>query len=166
VFVKAAKVIVATAGPFQKYSDLVVSQCVKFGTHYVDICGEVPWVRSLIDRFHDDARASGNHWRLAEGRSRRFVKALLGAAGAVICNMCGFDSIPFDLGALFAVNRLRARQNDSTLPIRSVAAHITTTGGTLPPLATGPRPLSARSSPAQVSRAGRWRRACCKRPTR
>jgi short subunit dehydrogenase-like uncharacterized protein len=70
VFVKAAKVIVATAGPFQKYSDLVVEQCVKFGTHYVDICGEVPWVRSLIDRFHDDARASGNHvalrrWQVA-----------------------------------------------------------------------------------------------------
>jgi hypothetical protein len=55
----------------------------------------------------------------------------------VICNMCGFDSIPFDLGALFAVNRLRARQNDSTLPIRSVAAYISTTGG-----APAPGPLA------------------------
>ena len=33
------KVVIATAGPFVKYTDYVVEACAKFGTHYVDICG-------------------------------------------------------------------------------------------------------------------------------
>uniref|UniRef100_A0A7S1S878 Saccharopine dehydrogenase NADP binding domain-containing protein n=1 Tax=Alexandrium catenella TaxID=2925 RepID=A0A7S1S878_ALECA len=104
-FVSRTRVVVAMAGPFKLYSDVVVAQCAKLGTHYVDITGEVPWVRSVIDRYDDVARSSG----------------------AIICNMCGFDSIPFDLGALFAINRLRAAKGCSS--IRRIAAYTPALGG-------------------------------------
>jgi len=103
-FVGRARVVVATAGPFKQYSDVVVGQCARLGTHYVDVTGEVAWVRSVVDRYDDLARSSG----------------------AVICNMCGFDSVPFDLGSLFAVNRLRAARGCGS--IRRVAAYVTMVG--------------------------------------
>ena len=90
--VRRTRVIIATAGPFKSYSDVIVGLCAKHGTHYVDITGEVAWVRSVIDRYDDVAKSTG----------------------AVICSMCGFDSIPFDLGTLFAVNRLRERTRSSS----------------------------------------------------
>lgn len=86
-FVSRTKVVVSCGGPFQKYSDVLVGVCAETGTHYVDITGELAWVRSVSDRFDDLAKSSG----------------------AVICNMCGFDSIPFDLLALYGVNRLREK---------------------------------------------------------
>ena len=86
-FVERTKVVVSCGGPFQKYSDVLVGVCAETGTHYVDITGELAWVRSVSDRFDDLAKSSGS----------------------VICNMCGFDSIPFDLLTLYGVNRLRER---------------------------------------------------------
>ena len=56
-FVRQTRVVCSTAGPFVKYSDNVVKACAKLGTDYVDITGEVPWVRSIMDRFHDRAVA-------------------------------------------------------------------------------------------------------------
>eukprot|EP00933_Yihiella_yeosuensis_P061992 TRINITY_DN64895_c0_g1_i1.p1 TRINITY_DN64895_c0_g1~~TRINITY_DN64895_c0_g1_i1.p1 ORF type:complete len:437 (+),score=72.29 TRINITY_DN64895_c0_g1_i1:32-1342(+) len=92
-FVSKAKVVIAVAGPFKLHSDVVVGQCAALGTHYVDITGEVAWVRSVIDRYDGLARANG----------------------ALLCSMCGFDSVPFDLGALFAINRLRKRSSGSSI---------------------------------------------------
>jgi short subunit dehydrogenase-like uncharacterized protein len=86
-FVRRTKVIVALAGPFVRYSDLVIGACAAFGTHYVDITGEVGWVRAAMDRFGDRARASGS----------------------CIVNFCGYDSIPSDLGTFVAVNALRRK---------------------------------------------------------
>ena len=102
-FVSRCRAVVATAGPFQLYSDRVVSSCVRNGTHFADCCGETEWVRSLIDRHHDKCRATG----------------------AVIVSMCGFDSLPFDLGALYAVNALRKSSN---APCRRVTARVTSLG--------------------------------------
>eukprot|EP00440_Ansanella_granifera_P055020 gb/GFBE01059643.1/.p1 GENE.gb/GFBE01059643.1/~~gb/GFBE01059643.1/.p1 ORF type:complete len:443 (+),score=71.55 gb/GFBE01059643.1/:1-1329(+) len=99
-FVAQTKVVVATAGPFKLYSDVLVGQCAALGTHYVDITGEVAWVRSLIDRYDGLARATG----------------------AVLCSMCGFDSIPFDLGALFAIDHLR--RMSSAGGIRRIDAYV------------------------------------------
>ena len=105
--VRRTRVVVGFAGPFQKYSDRVVAACTRLGTHWVDICGEVAWHRSLADRFGDRARASG----------------------ALVVNHCGFDSIPSDLGALFAVNALRSRAGDARLHVRRVVAYQQGLGG-------------------------------------
>lgn len=75
--VRQGRVVVSTAGPFALYGSPVVEACVQHGVDYVDITGETPWVRDLIDRYHDEASARGVR----------------------IIPMCGFDSVPSDLGA-------------------------------------------------------------------
>lgn len=96
--------VVSTAGPFARYSEPVVAACVDLGSHYVDITGETPWVRSLIDRFHEDAQAKGLR----------------------IIPLCGFDSVPSDLGTWFCVQEIRRRHGCGTA---TVTASFTAKGG-------------------------------------
>lgn len=70
------RVILSTAGPFALYSEPVVTACMEHQTHYVDITGETPWIKSLIDRYHERAQHSS----------------------VIILPACGFDSVPSDLG--------------------------------------------------------------------
>lgn len=81
------RVVLSTAGPFSRYGDHVVAACVAHGTGYVDITGETPWVRRLIDRHHAQAAQDGTR----------------------IVPFCGFDSVPSDIGALALVEHLRRR---------------------------------------------------------
>jgi short subunit dehydrogenase-like uncharacterized protein len=81
------RVILAMAGPFALYADKLVYACVAANTHYADITGETPWVKSLIDRHHDTAAAGGTR----------------------IVPCCGFDSAPSDLGAYLCAQAARAR---------------------------------------------------------
>jgi short subunit dehydrogenase-like uncharacterized protein len=83
--VPRAKVILAMAGPFAKYSDKIVDACVRFGTHYADITGETPWIKTLVDRYHERAQSDGT--RIVPG--------------------CGFDSVPSDLGAFFLTRAMQ-----------------------------------------------------------
>ena len=73
----SATVVLSTAGPFALYGSALVAACVAHRTHYVDITGETPWVRELIDRHHTQATRDGTR----------------------IIPCCGFDSVPSDLGA-------------------------------------------------------------------
>jgi len=77
------KVVLSTAGPFARYSDLLVQACVEQGTHYTDITGENHWVRTLIDKHHDNASLKGVR----------------------IVPSCGYDSIPSDIGALYTISQ-------------------------------------------------------------
>jgi short subunit dehydrogenase-like uncharacterized protein len=72
------KVVLTTVGPYQLYGEPLVKACVANGTDYTDLCGEPVWMRQMIDKYHDSAKASG----------------------ARITFSSGFDSIPFDLGVL------------------------------------------------------------------
>jgi short subunit dehydrogenase-like uncharacterized protein len=73
----AARVVVSTVGPYRRHGVNVVDACIKAGTHYADLSGEVLFIRDSIDRFHEQAAR----------------------AGIRIVHSCGFDSIPSDLGA-------------------------------------------------------------------
>ncbi len=73
------RVIASLAGPFNKYSDNLVTQCVEAGTHYLDITGENIWVRDLIDKHHEAAE-------------KKQIK---------IIPSCGYDSIPSDMGCFY-----------------------------------------------------------------
>ncbi|MCU0805506.1 MAG: saccharopine dehydrogenase NADP-binding domain-containing protein [Burkholderiales bacterium] len=99
-----ARVVLNAAGPFALYGDAVVDACVRAKTHYTDITGETPWVRSLIDRHH--ARAAKD--------------------GTRIVPFCGFDSVPSDLGTFLVVRRL---QEKFRLPCRQVKAYFRMFGG-------------------------------------
>lgn len=83
--VSQTRVLLNTAGPFAVYGDAIVDACVRYRTHYVDITGETPWVKGLIDRYHLQAATDGTR----------------------IIPCCGFDSVPSDLGAYLLVRYLQ-----------------------------------------------------------
>jgi len=74
-----ARVVVSTVGPYALYGEPLVRVCAKSGTDYLDLTGEVHWIRRMIERYEDAAIKSG----------------------ARIVHCCGFDSIPSDLGVFF-----------------------------------------------------------------
>jgi short subunit dehydrogenase-like uncharacterized protein len=73
------KSVVSTVGPYQLYGSELVAGCAATGTDYLDLCGEPVWMRQMIDAHEAAAKASG----------------------ARIVFSCGFDSVPFELGAFF-----------------------------------------------------------------
>jgi short subunit dehydrogenase-like uncharacterized protein len=79
-----SRVVLSTAGPFALYGSALVAACVEQHCHYVDITGETPWVKGLIDRHHVQARRDGTR----------------------IIPCCGFDSVPSDLGAWLLAHAL------------------------------------------------------------
>jgi short subunit dehydrogenase-like uncharacterized protein len=83
--VSQTRVLLSTAGPFALYGEEIVAACVRYGTHYVDITGETPWVKGLIDRYHLQAATDGTR----------------------IIPCCGFDSVPGDLGTYLVVRYLQ-----------------------------------------------------------
>lgn len=83
--VSQTRVILNTAGPFALYANALVDACVRYKTHYVDITGETPWVKTLIDRYHAQAATDGTR----------------------IIPCCGFDSVPSDLGTYLVVRHLQ-----------------------------------------------------------
>jgi short subunit dehydrogenase-like uncharacterized protein len=102
--VRRARVVATTAGPYLRHGTPLVDACVEHGVHYVDITGETPWVKRLVDRHHATAAARGTR----------------------IIPFCGFDSVPSDLGTLAVVDYLRTHQGAPTL---SVSASFTMGGG-------------------------------------
>lgn len=95
---RKARVVLSTAGPFALYGSALVAACVEQGTHYVDITGETPWVRGLIERHHADAAAAG-------------VRIIPG---------CGFDSVPSDLGAWRVADALWRQHREPCVSVKAV----------------------------------------------
>ena len=52
-------VLITTIGPYVKYGEVVVKACAEAGTGYIDCTGEVPWVKSMIDKYDKIARETG-----------------------------------------------------------------------------------------------------------
>ncbi|MBU6436061.1 MAG: saccharopine dehydrogenase NADP-binding domain-containing protein [Betaproteobacteria bacterium] len=100
----SGRVVLSTAGPFALYGTALVDACVAAGTHYVDITGETPWVRGLIERHHASAAHSGTR----------------------IVPCCGFDSVPSDIGAWLVAHALWQQHGE---PCASVRASFTLRGG-------------------------------------
>lgn len=82
-----ARTVISTVGPYALYGEPLVRVCADTGTDYCDLTGEVQWIRRMLQRYEDRARASG----------------------ARIVHCCGFDSIPSDLGVHFLQQRARER---------------------------------------------------------
>ncbi|MGA2055799.1 MAG: saccharopine dehydrogenase NADP-binding domain-containing protein [Bradyrhizobium sp.] len=71
--------VISTVGPYQLYGSDLMAACAASGTDYLDLCGEPIWMRQMIEAHEASAKASG----------------------ARIVFSCGFDSVPFELGAFF-----------------------------------------------------------------
>lgn len=85
--VASTRVVLNMAGPYARCAEPLVRACARLGVDYVDVTGETPHVRRLIDRYHHTAASTG----------------------ARIVPFCGFDSVPSDLGTLLLVEHFRAR---------------------------------------------------------
>lgn len=77
--VARTRVMCTTVGPYARYGTPLVAACVDAGTHYCDLTGEVQWMARVIPTYQKAAEASG----------------------ARIVHTCGFDSVPFDMGAWY-----------------------------------------------------------------
>jgi len=70
------RVVLSCAGPFSRYGHPLVAACVREGTHYADLTGELPWIHEITARHHAEASAKG----------------------VTLIPSSGFDSVPTDLG--------------------------------------------------------------------
>lgn len=104
-------VVLTTVGPYQLYGNELVAACAAAGTDYVDLCGEPAWMKEVIEKHGDAAKASG----------------------ARIVFSCGFDSIPFDLGVHFLQTQLQQTQGKVANRVRGRVRAMkgTWSGGTL-----------------------------------
>jgi len=81
-----ARVVLDLVGPYTRYGRPVIEACVAGGAHYVDLSGEIPFVRGIIEDFHSAAQS----------------------AGVKVVQVCGFEALPPDL--LIALASARARE--------------------------------------------------------
>jgi short subunit dehydrogenase-like uncharacterized protein len=86
-----AKVVLNLCGPYTLHGRPVIEACVANGAHYIDLTGEIPFVRQIIDDF--DARAT--------------------QAGVKVVQVCGFEALPPDLAVLLAAETARERWDES-----------------------------------------------------
>ncbi len=87
--------VISTVGPYQLYGSDLVAACAASGTDYLDLCGEPVWMRQMIEAHEAAAKASG----------------------ARIVFSCGFNSVPFELGAFFV-------QEEAKRGLGAVAARV------------------------------------------
>lgn len=69
-------VMLSTVGPYALYGEAMVRACAALGTHYCDLTGEPQWIRLMLQRYEQSAKASG----------------------ALLIPASGFDSVPSDIG--------------------------------------------------------------------
>ena len=127
--VRRAQVVLTTVGPYQRHGSALVAACAEEGVDYVDLCGEPLWMAEMINRH----------------------QAAAGTSGARIVFSCGFDSVPFDLGVLFAQDEALRRFGAPLVRVRGRVRTMkgTVSGGTVASLlatleATGRDPSLAR----------------------
>jgi len=83
--VAQTRVLLTTAGPYNLYGRPVVEACVRIGTSYVDLTGEVNFAKAVMEEFHTQAQQKG----------------------VFIVSSCGYDSIPSDLGTMMLIEEAK-----------------------------------------------------------
>ena len=85
------RVVLDLVGPYTLHGEPVIAACVEAGTHYVDLTGEIPFARRMIDVYGERARA----------------------AGVKVVEVCGFEALPPDLAVLLATETARERWDEA-----------------------------------------------------
>lgn len=104
--VKQTTLVMSLVGPYTLYGSSLVKACAENGTHYVDLTGETAWIAQMIKEY---------------GRAAISTQAL-------IIHSCGFDSVPSDLCALLAVNRLKMVAGEN-VKVGEVTGSVVAVGG-------------------------------------
>lgn len=144
----STRVLVTTVGPYLLHGEPLVAACASTGTHYLDLTGEEEFVDRMFLGYHQRAVDSG----------------------ARLVHSCGFDSIPYDLGAYFTLGHLP--EHVAVQLAGYVQAHGSISGGTyqsaiiaMSRLRSG-RQVAAQRKRTEERVAGRRVRAVSGRPHR
>jgi short subunit dehydrogenase-like uncharacterized protein len=98
-----ARVVLDLVGPYTDLGRPVIEACIAEGAHYVDLTGELPFVRSVIDTLHAGALQ----------------------AGVKVVQICGFEALPPDLSVMLAAETARERWQEGLASVEvevSIAA--------------------------------------------
>ncbi|KAJ2400642.1 hypothetical protein GGI23_001909 [Coemansia sp. RSA 2559] len=111
-----AHVVASTVGPYSVYGTCLVRACVEQRTDYCDITGELPWVRQMNKKLNALAVQNNVH----------------------IASLCGFDSIPADLGCKMLADYAKEKYGKPLLHVKGSIVGIRggVSGGTLATAAT------------------------------
>ncbi|MEO1298601.1 MAG: saccharopine dehydrogenase NADP-binding domain-containing protein [Cyanobacteria bacterium J06636_16] len=90
------RVVISTVGPYALYGEPLVRTCVKTGTDYCDLTGEVQWIHRMVQTY----------------------EALAQQSGARIIHCCGFDSIPSDLGVYYLQQQAQKQLGESCVQVK------------------------------------------------
>jgi short subunit dehydrogenase-like uncharacterized protein len=105
------RVVISTVGPYALYGSPLVKVCVETGADYMDLAGEVQWIRRMLEAHESEAAESG----------------------ARIVHCCGFDSVPSDLGVHFHQKAAMEKFGEPATQIRMQVARMkgAASGGTV-----------------------------------
>ncbi|KKZ67649.1 hypothetical protein EMCG_06709 [[Emmonsia] crescens] len=109
---KRTRVLLNCVGPYHLYSTPVVEACANNGTHYLDVTGEMPWVKEMIEKYHEKAKETG----------------------AIIISADGLECAPTDLLTWALVNYIKDKFSVHTKEVVSSIYELKTagaSGGTL-----------------------------------
>jgi short subunit dehydrogenase-like uncharacterized protein len=84
------RVVLDLVGPYTLYGEPVIEACVAAGTHYMDLTGEMPFARRMVDAYDERAAQSG----------------------AKIVQVSGFEALPPDLTVQLAAETARQRWDE------------------------------------------------------
>ncbi|KAG5860315.1 saccharopine dehydrogenase NADP binding domain-containing protein [Encephalitozoon hellem] len=98
------KILINCVGPYSRYGESIVKSCIRNGTHYMDISGEVYFFEFIINKYHDEAARKGVY----------------------IINCCGFESVPSDVGVMYLRNMFEDAEIESVLKVSNVVVNETT----------------------------------------
>eukprot|EP00879_Flechtneria_rotunda_P027476 GHRR01029436.1.p2 GENE.GHRR01029436.1~~GHRR01029436.1.p2 ORF type:complete len:113 (+),score=42.52 GHRR01029436.1:785-1123(+) len=77
---QSTRLLLNCVGPFRHWGEGVVKACAEASTNYLDICGEPEFIERMELRY----------------------SAAAAVAGCLMASAAGFDSVPADMGVLFA----------------------------------------------------------------
>lgn len=92
---ECARVVANLVGPYARHGEVVYAACAERGVHEVDLTGEIDWLRRMIDTYGKRATTSG----------------------ARLVPTCGFEALPFDLGALLAARTASERSGEPVVAV-------------------------------------------------
>ncbi|KAM7363721.1 saccharopine dehydrogenase-like oxidoreductase isoform 2-T2 [Cochliomyia hominivorax] len=90
---KKCKIVLNCCGPYRFYGETVVKACVAAGTHHVDISGEPQYIDKMQLKYND----------LAQER------------GVYVVPSCAFESIPSEIGVVYAEQNFQGTVNSVEL---------------------------------------------------
>eukprot|EP01084_Bolivina_argentea_P295377 508502_1 len=99
--------IITTVGPYSVYGEELIKLCSINGCDYVDLTGEFPWVKRMINKYNDEAKRS--HAR--------------------IINFGGCVAALTDCAIYSGIEQLKKNQNTDDITITSIKPGVIISGG-------------------------------------